>query len=50
MSDPVTASAQEAKINDSQVITGVTPKPSESSQQEAAANSTARRQISTNSH
>lgn len=48
--DLVTTATPEAKINGSRAITGVTPKPSESYQQAAAENSTARRHVHTNSH
>lgn len=50
VSDLVTTTTPEAKINGSWVVSGLTPKPSEGSEREAAANSTARRHIHTNSH
>lgn len=48
--DPVTTATPEAKINGSQAVSGMTPKPSESYQRAAAQNSTARRHVRTNSH
>lgn len=50
MQDLVTTDTAEAKINGSYSVTEVTPKPLESHQQAAAANSTARCHVRTNSH